>query len=355
MKDDFPHTAVFWHYARDGRSACVRDAGQPSPVLRTVSGYHPKHGKYKQRKSDGGRKLEDCEVFTVKQYATVQGWPGWAGANLPKSRAAAMDLIGNSVPPQMVSAAINYMHRSQGEEQGTGRLEAAGQAPDVREEEEQEQAPVGQAPGGQAPEGQAPEEQAPVDQAPRGRQVDVPHPRREQAPEVQAPGEQAPADQAPRGHQEDVPHPRREQAPEVQAPREQAPEVQALKEKAPEVQAPWERAPEVLTPEEQSPEVQVTEEQASFRRLLSQLAEEQEQAPFGGRGCRLCRWCSEWWRRQRRRGCFSRPTRPASTSTYHEKGRAAASAPRASPTSRRCSSNCWAVVCCTQFVVSKIG
>ena len=63
--------------------------------------------------------VEDCERSTIIQYAKVQGWPEWAAAMLPDSRKEAMDLIANSVPPQMVAAALEVLHEARdGEEEG---------------------------------------------------------------------------------------------------------------------------------------------------------------------------------------------------------------------------------------------
>ena len=92
----------YWHYARDNHSSCVRSSHLPSPTLRTNSHHFPK--AYVARTSDHGRPFEKVCKLSKRQLAAVMGWP--LTARLPRRRSHAMKILGNSVPPPMMTWAI---------------------------------------------------------------------------------------------------------------------------------------------------------------------------------------------------------------------------------------------------------
>jgi DNA (cytosine-5)-methyltransferase 1 len=89
---------VFVH-TRNGTSRAVRSVHEPYPTLRCNGHYRPSKN-YTARNGDAGP-IEEAHVFSTKELLRVMGFPAehW----IPDSPARAAKLIGNAVPPPMMT------------------------------------------------------------------------------------------------------------------------------------------------------------------------------------------------------------------------------------------------------------
>ena len=98
----FPTEDVVWHYAGDGRTACVRSTDEPYPTVRTNSDRGPYFEQYKPRQGDAGP-VSACRKLSMAEFAALQGWTPEMAAHLPPQKTRAIGIIGRSIPPPLAT------------------------------------------------------------------------------------------------------------------------------------------------------------------------------------------------------------------------------------------------------------
>ena len=93
--DVFPERSHFFHFGRGKNDKCVYTSAHESPPLRCNCSYFPK-GDFRKRPSDDAS-IDQCQPWTKRELATLQGWP--TSSHLPAKKRDAARIIGNSVCP----------------------------------------------------------------------------------------------------------------------------------------------------------------------------------------------------------------------------------------------------------------